>query len=356
MPGQLRIFVSSAGEAAAERQRAQLVIESLAKRYARLLAIDPVACEAEPTPASGSAEGWPGLLRPGDVVVLIMSPPPGMARRDAAGMRGSSDRAGGRVPVMGADASFEGPADRQSAGPDVLAYRRRATAAASRDDDAEFGRQEWDELAAFWSRRSLIDIGEFGATDIGDFADADGFAAKLDGDLRKLIEARIAGTASERAVRTGAVVGLTLGWAVGLIYVFVGTPDPLGFKMPNEQTPIDAVLLAAPVAGAALGAGVGWLGRRSDRLAKLAALRDIVLATSVNQKGRNWKRWGWKIGTVTGLLVATQYMRSHSLHGIYLGSIALVFELIVPAFAFLGAGIGWLVMNSAALDVPDTRE
>jgi hypothetical protein len=51
-------------------------------------------------------------------------------------------------------------------------------------------------------------------------------------------------------------------------------------------------------------------------------------------------KWGWKVGTVTGLIVAQQYIASHSPAGFFTGSIALVFELLVPLFAVLGAGIG----------------
>ena len=358
MPEQLRIFVSSAGDAAAERQRAQLMIEKLAKSYARFLAIDLVLCDVEPTPTSESVEDQPGPLGRDDVVVLIVSPPLGTSRPGKAEM-GRADSVGDSVPATGADAVFEDvQAARNIGGPELLAYRKRAKATASRDDETELAKQQWDSLAAFWSR-SFVDLGELGATDAiatSDFADPDGFAAKLESDLRKLIAARIASTAAAGAVKTGATLGLTLGWLVGLTYVFASTPDPLGFMQPVERTPVDAVLLALPAAGAALGAGIGWQRRDSGGLAKLATSLGILPAPIVAPKGPNWTRWGWKIGTVTGLLLASGYISAHSIHGVYLGSITLVFELFAPFCAFLGAAVGWLMTNAAAFDVPNTRE
>jgi hypothetical protein len=53
----LRIFVSSPGDVIPERRRAQLVIEELAKTYARFFEIEPVLWQVEPMLASGHFSG-----------------------------------------------------------------------------------------------------------------------------------------------------------------------------------------------------------------------------------------------------------------------------------------------------------
>jgi hypothetical protein len=156
-------------------------------------------------------------------------------------------------------------------------------------------------------------------------------------------------TAGERAVRQGAAIGLTLGWLSGLIYILVWVPQPL-FD-PKLVSFTDGVLLGVPVAGAALGAVLGWLLRNWDRFADLVKrLRISPAAPSLGPKGRNWRSHGWKIGTVVGLLLASQYLRGNSPLGFYTGSIALVYELFVPICAFIGAGIGWYMTLPARED------
>ena len=149
-------------------------------------------------------------------------------------------------------------------------------------------------------------------------------------------------TAGEKATRKGAALGLFAGWLIGLIYIIVWVPRPL-FD-PKIVSFTDEVLMAAPLAGAVVGAALGWMLRGSDRFAKLARL--LTLRTGL---GVNWRSRGWKIGAAVGLLLASQYMRSHSSHGFYPGSIFLVYELFVPICAFIGAGIGWYMMQTRAV-------
>jgi hypothetical protein len=90
------------------------------------------------------------------------------------------------------------------------------------------------------------------------------------------------------------------------------------------------ILIAALIIGAALGAGVGWLMRNSERFARVAppewtAFKEV--------------RWGWRTGGITGILLAQHYIAANSP---FPGSIVLVFELFFPFFAALGGGIGLL--------------
>jgi hypothetical protein len=142
-----------------------------------------------------------------------------------------------------------------------------------------------------------------------------------------------------KPVKTGAAIGMTAGWMIGLIYVVFAFPS-MSF---GQQGDVDGILMSAPVLGAALGAGIGWLLRESERFARLAlppwtARREV--------------KWGWKAGTVVGLGLAQSYIATNSPLGFYTGSIALVFELFVPFFAALGGGIGWLVISQADDVVP----
>ena len=146
-------------------------------------------------------------------------------------------------------------------------------------------------------------------------------------------------TLTTKAVKMGAAIGLFAGWMIGLIWVLAVLP-PRSF---GEQSTADLILAVAPVAGAAAGAGIGWLLRDFAPFARLA------LAPWAARMG--YKR-GWKVGTVVGLLLAQFYFPSHSPLGFYTGSILLVFELIVPPCAALGAAIGALVFNDGDDVVP----
>ena len=72
MPCPLRIFFSSPSDVGAERRRAALVVEKLAKEYARFFQITPVLWESEPMLASGHFQD--AIIPPSetDIVVLIL--------------------------------------------------------------------------------------------------------------------------------------------------------------------------------------------------------------------------------------------------------------------------------------------
>src|SRR3984893_2536240 len=127
MANPLRIFISSPGDVVPERRRAALVIEKLAKDYARFFEIQPYLWETEPMLASGHFQD--AIVPPGetDIVVLILwsrlgTPLP--ERTQSREYRGID----GRVPVTGTEWEFEAAlaAHKQTGVPDPLAYRKKA--------------------------------------------------------------------------------------------------------------------------------------------------------------------------------------------------------------------------------------
>jgi hypothetical protein len=148
-----------------------------------------------------------------------------------------------------------------------------------------------------------------------------------------------------KAVKTGGTIGMVVGWLVALIYVFVSFPIPFGFQ-PNLQSKIDAILLAGPALGAAVGGVIGWFMRDSNRFGIAREITNIEGA--VLPRGRTNRRavkWGWKAGTVAGIFLGQYIITSNSPLGFYTGSIVLVYELIVPLCAGLGAGAGWVLTD-----------
>lgn len=87
----LRIFVSSPGDVIPERRRAQLVIEKLAKIYARFFAIEPILWEVEPMLASGHFQDQITPPSETDIVVLI---------GDAADRGDARARPDDRLPLL----------------------------------------------------------------------------------------------------------------------------------------------------------------------------------------------------------------------------------------------------------------
>ena len=188
----LRIFVSSPGDVNPERRRAQLVIEKLAKAYARYFTISPILWEVEPMLASGHFQDQITPPSETDIVVLIVwsrlgTPLP--AKTETREYHGID----GRAPVTGTEWEFEDAlaGQRQRGAPDLLAYRKQADPIVSLKDDAAMAaaKEQWDRLEAFW-HRWFVNRGEFRAA-FNDFTDLDGFEARLESDLRQLIEARI---------------------------------------------------------------------------------------------------------------------------------------------------------------------
>jgi WD40 repeat protein len=205
MPTELQIFISSPGDVVPERRRAQLVIEALAKTYVRYFTIKPVLWEVEPMLASGHFQDQITPPSKTDILVLIVwsrlgtDLPPKTQIRE---YRGIDDR----VPVTGTEWEFEDAlaAQKLRGAPDLLAYRKQTDPTVSLKDKAARAAAEaqWDKLDGFWNRW-FVNRGEFRAA-FGEFADLDGFEAKLQSDLKSLIEGRINALQGTEHGRAGA--------------------------------------------------------------------------------------------------------------------------------------------------------
>jgi tetratricopeptide (TPR) repeat protein len=190
MTNRLRIFISSPGDVVAERRRAALVIEKLAKDYARFFEIKPYLWETEPMLASGHFQD--AIVPPGDTDILILIL---WARLGTPLPKEKYRGTDGRAPVTGTEWEYEAAlaAHRSRGAPDLLAYRKKSAPSAEYTSDADLEnlRKQLKLLEAFWSR-NFVENGEFRAA-FGEFDHLDGFEVKLESDLRRLIERRIAG-------------------------------------------------------------------------------------------------------------------------------------------------------------------
>ena len=149
----LRIFISSPGDVIPERRRAALIIEKLAKDYARFFEIKPYLWETEPMLASGHFQD--AILPPGetDIFVLILwgrlgTPLPELKYRGIDG----------RVPVTGTEWEFEAAlaAHRQGGVPDLLAYKKKSSPKAEYKSEADLEelRKQLQRFELFWGRIS----------------------------------------------------------------------------------------------------------------------------------------------------------------------------------------------------------
>ena len=194
MPNPLRIFFSSPSDVIPERRRAALLVERLAKDYGRFFQIIPVLWETEPMIASGHFQD--AIIPPSetDILVLILWSRLGIPlpeRTEHHQYRGID----GHVPVTGTEWEFENALQAQKVKglPDLLAYRKTAKPRAEFATEAEaidLARQ-FKMLNVFWDRY-FVNQGEFRAA-FWQFEDLRDFEQRLESDLRRLIERRIAG-------------------------------------------------------------------------------------------------------------------------------------------------------------------
>jgi WD40 repeat protein len=192
MPEALRIFVSSPGDVIAERRRAQLVIEKLAKAYARFFTAEAILWEVEPMLASGHFQDQITPPSETDILVLIVWSRLGTPLPEQTETR-AYHGIDGRVPVTGTEWEFEDAlAGHQKRGaPDLLAYRKQADPVVSlKDRSAKAAAEEqWDKLDAFWNRW-FVNRGEFRAG-FSEFSSLDEFEDKLEQNLRSLFDRRV---------------------------------------------------------------------------------------------------------------------------------------------------------------------
>lgn len=240
-PPPFRVFISSPGDVSAERRRAALVIEKLAKDYGRFFEIKPYLWETEPMLASGHFQD--AIVPPGetDVVVLIL-----WSRLGTPLPKEQYRGIDGRAPVTGTEWEYEAAmaANLTKGVPDLLAYKKKASPRAefrTAADVAELGRQ-LERLETFWARH-FVDRGEIRAA-FAEFDDLESFELKLEHDLRRLIERRV-GQAASKAVASASATWLTGSPFRGLeTYLFEHAPIFFG-RSDATKTAVENLVEAA---------------------------------------------------------------------------------------------------------------
>ena len=206
MDKNLRIFISSPSDVNPERRRARLLVEKLAKEYIRFFSIEPILWELEPGSASGHFQDQIVLPAETDIFILIVWSRLGTqlpVETEGREYRGIDNRA----PVTGTEWEFENAlaAQQRQGKPHLLAYRKVAEPTVSLADFAKKKEAEnqWDRLEEFW-KKWFVDHAQIYKA-FGYFQGLDDFEAKIESDLRKLIdnEAKLA-LASNGAQRTGS--------------------------------------------------------------------------------------------------------------------------------------------------------
>ena len=192
MSQRLRIFISSPGDVQEERLRANLVVQKLARDYARFFRIEAYLWEHEPMLASGHFQDAIELPSASDIMVLVVYSRLGtpLPERSAAREYRGLD---GRAPVTGTEWEFEEAlnANRARGTPDLLAYRKLGdpgSSLADADKRAEQQRQ-WDALQDFWHR--YFETGTLFLAGSAKFNTLEEFDQKLESDLVALIQRRI---------------------------------------------------------------------------------------------------------------------------------------------------------------------
>ena len=136
MPERLRIFISSPGDVTEERLRAHLVIQKLARDYARYFQIEAYLWEHEPMLASGHFQDAIEPPSACDVVVLIVYSRLGteLPERSGAARISRHRRPRARSPARNGNIEEALAASRERGAPDLLAYRKLGDPGASLAD------------------------------------------------------------------------------------------------------------------------------------------------------------------------------------------------------------------------------
>jgi WD40 repeat protein/energy-coupling factor transporter ATP-binding protein EcfA2 len=192
MPQPLRIFVSSPGDVANERLRADLIVDKLAQDYSRFFTVTSYRWEHEPMLASKHFQDAIEPPSAFDIVILILwsrlgTPLP--EKTDEREYRGID----GRAPVTGTEWEYEEAlkAAREKRVPDLLAFRNVSPAPIDTADPKAraISNAQLDALDRFW-RRHFADRGIFLAA-YDEYRTLEDFGQRLEQSLRKLIERRI---------------------------------------------------------------------------------------------------------------------------------------------------------------------
>lgn len=285
----LRIFISSPGDVQEERLRAHLVVQKLARDYQRFFKIEPYLWEYEPMLASGHFQDAIEPPSQSDIMVLVVysrlgTPlPERTATREYKGLDG-------RAPVTGTEWEFEDAleAHRKLGAPDLLAYRKLGDPQTSLADSSKRAEQErqWQALEEFW-RRHFEGGGVFLAGS-SKFASLEEFDGKLESDLVRLIEARVAKGLTELAGETGEATWLQGSPFPGLAsYEF--RDAPVFFGRDEQIREASTRLQAAADDGTAFLLILGASGSGKSSLARAGLLPALFAAKAVPGVGL-WRR------------------------------------------------------------------
>jgi hypothetical protein len=192
MTQRLRIFISSPGDVQEERLRASLVVQKLARDYARFFRIEAYLWEHEPMLASGHFQDAIEVPSASDIMVLIVYSRLGTPLPERSALR-EYRGLDGRSPVTGTEWEFEEAlsANRARGAPDLLAYRKLGDPGTSLADPGKRDEQQrqWDALQNFWHRH--FETGTLFLAGSAKFNTLEEFDQKFEADLVALIQRRI---------------------------------------------------------------------------------------------------------------------------------------------------------------------
>ena len=284
----LRIFISSPGDVQEERLRAHLVVQKLARDYQRFFKIEPYLWEYEPMLASGHFQDAIEPPSQSDIVVLVVYSRLGtpLPERTAARAYRGID---GRVPVTGTEWEFEEAleANRSRGAPDLVAYRKLGDPQTSLADPGKRAEQErqWDNLESFW-RRHFEGGGVFLAGS-SKFRTLEEFDAKLEADLVRIIEAKVAAGLKDVSAGEEAT------WLHGSPFQGLAAYDfhdaPVFFGRDAQIRQASTRLQAAAEAGTAFLLILGASGSGKSSLARAGLLPALFAAKAVPGVGL-WRR------------------------------------------------------------------
>jgi energy-coupling factor transporter ATP-binding protein EcfA2 len=284
----IRIFLSSPGDVDQERLRANLVIQKLAREYARFFALEPYLWEYEPMLASGTFQDAIEPPSDYDIVVLVLWSRLGTPLPEKTAIR-EYRGIDGRVPVTGTEWEFENAlaANRATGGkgpPDLLVYRRDEDPKVSLKDEGKRNQQlqQFDALTAFW-RRWFKKEEEF-LSAFSEYKTLDDFDRKLDADLSKLVQRYI----KERRVQYDRPIWLKGSPFRGLdAYEFEDAK--IFFGRDQEITEALTLLSAAAKRGTAFLLVSGPSGSGKSSLARAGLLPGLTAPNTTSGVGL-WRR------------------------------------------------------------------